>query len=303
VKHHFVPQFLLRRWTDASGKVRVFEVKAGKLVSDARAPEYTGYEEDLYAVDGRGLGIETHHFEETLFGPIDNNAANALKKIENKEELSEGEHQAWTTFLASLRVRSPDTIDYLRNEAVERLRAKLAERDQATLPADWPSTEIWADKHFPGLIENVGLTFLQRMIDHPQIMQTFETLNSWCYKFSDSDPPLLLPDLPLHWEGKLADPDFWIMMPIAPDRAFFGTRNERTADRLTELGAVELANQLNRASVASAVRRIWSREAEPARTIISAHLPIMGANTTAFRSLILKRDKEDGGDAAIEPVQ
>ncbi len=298
MKHHFVPQFLLRRWIDASGKVRVFEIKAGKLVSDSTAPEYTGYEDDLYAVDGRGLGVETHHFEETLFKPIDSDGANALKKLESKEELSADEHHAWTTFLASLRVRSPDTIDYLRNEAVQRLRAKLSERDQETLPKDWPSTEAWAAGNFPGLIENVGLTFLKQMIEHPTVMQTFGALDWWCYKFGENDPPLLLADLPLHWEGKLADPDFWLMMPIAPDRAFFGTRLERTADRLTGFGSAELATQLNRASVASAVRRIWARDEEPARAYITANLPIMGANTSAFRTFMAKLNEESAESVA-----
>lgn len=297
MKHHFVPQFLLRRWAGAEGKVRVFEIKAGKLVSDSRSPEYTGYEDDLYAVDGRGLGVETHHFEETLFKPIDNDAANALKKIESKQELLEDEHHAWTTFLASLRVRSPDTIDFLRNGMVERLRAGLAKRDQETLPPDWPSTATWAEANYPGLIDNVGLTFLKQMIEHPEVMQTFGTLNWWCYKFGEGDPPLVLADLPLHWEGKLADPDFWIMMPIAPDRAFFGTRLERTAERLTGFGSIELANQLNRASVASAVRRIWAREEEPARTIITAHLPTMGVNTAEFRTFMETYEEEKRREA------
>lgn len=303
MKHHFVPHFLLRRWRDADGKVRVFEIKNGRLVSARRAPEYTGYEEDLYAVDGRSLGVDTHHFEDTLFVPIDNNAALVLKKIEAREELSEEEHHAWTTFLASFRVRIPDTIDYLRNEHVARLRAKLAERDKTTLPEDWPRTEEWAAKNLPGLIENVGLTFLKQMIEHPLVMQTFGTLKWWCYRFGAGDPPLLLADMPLHWEGKPADPEFWIVIPTAPDLAFFGTRAETTEDQLANLGSAELARRINVASVASAVRRIWARDEEPAHSFITEHMHSMGVNTSKLATLLANLDEESAApDASRSPT-
>lgn len=168
---------------------------------------------------------------------------------------------------------------------VEHFRRGLAERDANTLPEDWPSTETWTEQTFPGFVANFGLTLLRQMIEHPQVMETFGNLNWWCQEFGEDDPALLLADFPLHTEEKLADPDFMMMMPIAPDRAFFGTRSANTKHRLASLDLAELAQRLNKASIASAAERIWARDEAPAYAAIEANLPSMGVNTSEFRTL------------------
>lgn len=88
MKHHYVPQFLLRRWCDAQGRVQSFKVVNGNVAANALAPEYTGYEDDLYAVGTNQVGVEQDHLERRLFGPIDSDAAVALGKIERREPIT-----------------------------------------------------------------------------------------------------------------------------------------------------------------------------------------------------------------------
>jgi len=87
MKHHYVPQFLLRRWCDETGRLQSFSVRDGRVLSSARAPEYTGYESALYAVVANALGIDDDHIEKRFFSPLDNSAAVALGMIERREPI------------------------------------------------------------------------------------------------------------------------------------------------------------------------------------------------------------------------
>jgi len=104
MKHHYVPQFFLKRWADVVGKVHLVQVRNGAVVSSARMPEYTGFEHDLYGLVASAFGVGQDHLEKRLFGPIDSNAALVLDKLERHEVLSVDEHIVWTFFLSSLRM-------------------------------------------------------------------------------------------------------------------------------------------------------------------------------------------------------
>ena len=98
MKHHYVPQFLLRRWTNAVGRLHVFKVRAGRVVCDEHSPEYTGYEKGLYAVPAGAVGLSDDIIEKKLFGPIDDHASRVLEKLERHESISSDEHLEWTFF-------------------------------------------------------------------------------------------------------------------------------------------------------------------------------------------------------------
>lgn len=286
MKHHYVPQFLLRRWANEAGKLQVFAIRNGRLVCSELAPEYTGFEIGLYAIVANALGFSEDHIEKKLFGPIDNDAAKVLEKLERHEAITVDEHIAWTFFLSSLRVRQPDALDFLRTEGAKLLRHTLAEQDKATLPKGLPTTQQWLDRHFPGALGSTSLTsWLPRMIAHPEVMEAFGGVKWWFREFEPDAPKLLLSDLPIHSEGGLKDADFSIMLPIAPNRVFFGTRSAQTEQFLTQMAPAELIERVNRATLASSTDRIWASSRPDAQAFIEANLDAIGKNVVTFRSL------------------
>ena len=52
MRHHHVPEFLLRKWADTSSDrmVEAFRLDIEELPSKRWAPTSTGYEQDLYAL-------------------------------------------------------------------------------------------------------------------------------------------------------------------------------------------------------------------------------------------------------------
>lgn len=282
MKHHYVPQFLLRRWRDAAGRLQSFKVLNGRVVSNALAPEYTGYEDDLYALGDNALGIKQDHLEKHLFSPIDNDAAVTLGKIERREAITPDDKIAWAFFLNSLRLRKPDVIEHLRGQGIAILKRFLAEGDTG-LPEGWPSSEEWLSQHYPGMMETQSLiSWLSQIVLHDEMTKRFHDLDWWVLSFKPEAPKLLLSDLPIHWEGGLNTDQFFIQMPIGPDRIFFGTDSKATEDFLANLPSIELIRRVNRGSLASSSNRIWGADADEGRAFIEENLDALGANVEPF---------------------
>lgn len=231
--------------------------------------------------------------EEKIFARIDDGAAKALEKLENLEGLSEDDHIAWTFFLSSLRVRQPDTIEFLQTQGMALLRRSLADRDAITLPKGWPSTQEWFAENHPGVLEATPLTsWLPRMIFNNEVLDAFGSLKWWFREFEPEDGRLLLSDLPIYWDGGFTKPGFYIYVPIAPNRLFIGTRTEETEAILSQIPSTELIERVNRASIASSSQRIWASSREDAHIIIESNLSIMGVDAVAMATLALRQADE-----------
>lgn len=293
MKHHYVPQFLLSRWTDDTGRLFSFSRRNGRLVCSRRTPKSTGYEDGLYALLADVLGFSRDIVEEKIFARIDDCAAKAVEKLERQECLSEEDHIAWTFFLSSLRVRQPDTIDFLRTQGMALLRKSLADRDAITLPEGWPTTQEWFAENHPGVLEATPLTsWLPRMIFNNEVLDAFRGLKWWFREFEPEDGRLLLSDLPLYWDGGFTKPGFYIYVPIAPNRLFIGTRTEETEAILSQIPSAELIERVNRASIASASQRIWASSREDAHIFIESNLSIMGVDAVTMATLPLRQADE-----------
>lgn len=285
MRHHYVPQFLLRRWTNASGKLRTYTIRDGRLTFRDLGPKFTGYENGLYAIVSAAFGFPADHLERRLFGPIDNDAARALEKIERRETLSEGDHIAWTFFLCSLRIRQPDVLEFLRTEGRKHQREILAELDKETIPPGDPTTDEWFDLHFPGGLDAASLTsWLPRMILHEEVLDRFGGLHWWCREFEPGAPKLLLSDFPLYSNGGFAQPGFHIHLPIGPNRIFFGTASADTEKALSQLPVQELIERVNRATLASSTQRIWGTIEADGRAFVEANVDLIGLDVVPFRS-------------------
>lgn len=290
MKHHYVPKFLLKRWTDASGRLFNFSKQNGRLVCSRRTPKSTGYENGLYALVADVFGMSRDVLEQKVFARIDDGAAKSLTKLERHEELNEDDHIAWTFFLSSLLVRQPDTIKFLRTEGMTLLRQALENRDAATLPEGWPTTEEWFAENHPGALEAAPLTsWLPLMIFNNEVLDAFGELNWWFREFEIGEGKLLLSDMPLHWEGGFTTPDLIIHVPIAPNRLFVGTRSDETKAILCQMQSAELIARVNRASIASSSRRLWASTREDAEAFIEANLELMGVDSVSMASIARRR--------------
>ena len=275
MKHHHVPQFLLKRWAlKPDEKIQVFHLDLQHCPSSRRKPKYTGFEDDLYAMnDPQVKGIDRQALEKDHLATVDDRAANVLSKMEGAEfsELTEKDCCFWLDFIMLFPWRNPDAISTLNIEGSKHLMASLEEQpeqyDEIAESSDPPTLAEWTKVNYPDYIENFGKMCLPRTSKHPTLAKHVERLTWNLLTFSDQNHHLLLADRPCIFSPNLKHPDLVIALPIGPWKAFIATKNVGTAQYLAQQRQKDLILRINESSLGQAKKYIWAVDASPCRFI------------------------------------
>ena len=269
MKHHYIPQFLLSKWSGGSADktLEVFRLDLHKLVSDRHTPEYTGYEDDLYALsESRVASMARHDNESKYLSPIDDKAANVLQKLEtgNLKTLTPSERNHWARFLMSLRVRQPSVISELISENTRGLFRKSLESnpyeyEKQRQKHDPASFADWAENQHPGMLENFGISILSKIIDNQAVGQRICNMRWWIWDFTGAKHDLLLGDNPLILTSSIEDSNLILALPISPAKVFMATQSDKVVAILKTQEISYLATRLNESSVTQSESRIYAR--------------------------------------------
>jgi hypothetical protein len=173
MRNHFVPEFLLRAWCEATpdNALQEFRIDIATAPSRRRAPKATGFQKDLYALSAPVVAWMNQHDVETRFLKlIDNDAARVRAKLieHGLKKLTIAERGDWARFLIAMRLRQPELVGMLKSESEQHLREELATQpdeyeEAATEAGDkMPATfEEWTEQTFPGLIAKFWFKFLR----------------------------------------------------------------------------------------------------------------------------------------------
>lgn len=114
-KHHFLPEFYLKNWTNKSGKLVQFSAPYKNIIKAKRTyPGGTGYVDRLYTLEGFD-GATSQEIEKLFLSPVDSNAALALQAMHNGSEAKSKERQAWAKFLVTLLFRTPAEVRLVKS--------------------------------------------------------------------------------------------------------------------------------------------------------------------------------------------
>lgn len=276
MRHHFVPQFLLRQWSDCSldRKLQEFRLDLRDISTSTKAPKGTAFQNDLYALTMPSVaGMSKQAVETRVLRHIDNDAAVVRAKMvqQGLKSLSHHERCNWVRFLMSLKVRQPDVLSRLRIQSSDHLSQILTtqpEQYEALATADDPPTmHQFVESSMPGLIENFGLCIFDAFVDRPEIGQKILGLVWWLCDFTKTKHQLLLADNPCIFTGVIDAPELIIALPISPTAAFLATRGERIAGLLRQLSPSRLVVRINESSVLQARARVYASSRTPERFI------------------------------------
>lgn len=276
MRHHYVPQFLLRSWagTTADGRVETFRLDLPNLPVSRHAPKHTAYEHDLYALTmDEVAGMSKQAVETHCLRLIDEAAAQVLTKLLSKglKNLSHEERCDWARFIMSLRLRQPEVVQRWKLEASATLQSQLAqspEEYQALAQEDDPATlSEYVEQLYPGLIDNFGLSTFSKHMDDARIRNKLLCLTWWLWDFSESKYDLMLADHPCIFTAKIDNPRLILALPIAPRKAFLATASDEVVAIMRGQDQTTLAVRLNESSVGQARVRVYARDALPRRFI------------------------------------
>ncbi|KQW30777.1 hypothetical protein ASE36_00290 [Rhizobium sp. Root274] len=262
-KHHFIPAFYLRRWA-VNGRVVEFSMPHKTVIAKAVGPEYTGFQERLYELEGFEPEL-AQQVEERFFKPVDTMAADALENLHthgNAAAWTVESRSAWTRFMISMLLRGPDDIATFRkqyrkdwvettDEMEARYRVMKTPDDPETF-AEWLSTAPLQ------LIEKHQFEIFFSLIDNHRLGGTINNMDWRVIEIPRTAHELLTSDRPIIRSNALKPPYGHIAIPIGPRKLFLASEDTKFLAEMERVDRHLLARETNRAVVEGAGRFVYS---------------------------------------------
>ncbi len=156
-RHHYVPQFLLSRFTDAAGLVATIDLKSGRTFPQAKAN--AAAETGFYAVENED-GTTDNRVEHVL-SEIESHAAVAIARLCDEDVFppTDNDRSALAGFAALQYVRTPKVREHMAQigdalfkasltttEGLQSMRQVLIESGDYATPAEIDAElEFWSD--------------------------------------------------------------------------------------------------------------------------------------------------------------
>jgi hypothetical protein len=261
-KHHFIPAFYQRAWTDTEGTLVEYSRPRDIVKCRPKTPASTGWERDLYAFPE--LPPEAaQHIEAQFFQYADDVAAQALANLlaGNKVPWTIESRSAWSRFLIAIHVRHPDAMKELR-PAVRTIWDDSAEASQReydrTRQPHFPPTfdEYWAQRD-PLLPIKVHVNMIIKALDNETVGAHINGMYWYVLDVSKSSDRLLTSDRPVEL-SQLRRPTGVAAIPISPTQLFVAANDMSTIHNLIATNPQDVVRNVNTWIVSRARRYVYS---------------------------------------------
>ncbi|CAJ4802881.1 Uncharacterised protein [Burkholderia pseudomallei] len=257
VKQHYIPDFLLKQWVNAQGKLTHFSRRTdGKVFSGRRSSRGAGYEEHLYSLED-GSGAKDTHLERDFFARlVDDPAAPVHAKLLGGKinELSETECAAWSRFLVAQMVRVPSMVRYVR---VAGRQLMLSDVDAIELPKEIQlqtgglTLREYLESEGAWRLDNASTRTLLTIIESRKLNDVFLRAYWATCEARSCKWNFVIGDRPLLYEGQMTD-DFLFSLPLSPTMLFFATNQPQTINTIATSGEREFVSTINKDSTSKA---------------------------------------------------
>ena len=270
LNHHYIPQFLLHEWTVDGKLYRFQQPKPGKIVEHRKPTRAVGFRERLYAIPD--FPPETAQtIEQGFMKSLDDAAAVAhqLLLAKNFADLDQAKRSAWTRFLLSLMLRTPDNLAAYKagfsavyNTPTPDIEAKYEAQKG---PHDPPTAEEFLKLHPPMAPLTAALTHLPHVMQNKSLGQHVIQMG-WSVAEVHSGS-FLISDEPLIMSNGLGKADGHLAVPISPTKLFIATVNEKTLRAIIGQGEREVVRMVNEQVVGRAKHFVGAHDTSQKRFI------------------------------------
>jgi hypothetical protein len=263
IKHHYNPQFYLRRWAGADGRLFRFHRPHIETVVSSISPEHTGFEDYLYTLK---KSDDPQVLEKSFFSRVDSDAAPLLERflhlgpgrlaILSPSELTDQERSDWARFLNSLQHRGPHSLDEIRSILDQNARNAIEVRG-----AEKTDEEPITYERFRELIgsehDDAAKLILPKLIDDEIIGQATVAMTWAVLDVTSASHSLLTSDRPYIRTLGLLDPSCLVHVPISPSRMFLAANDVGQLEMAAAVSTSECVRRANDLVVRRAVRNVY----------------------------------------------
>ena len=273
-RHHYIPVFYLRAWTDVSGILCEFSRPRLRVLPKRVAPKGTGFERHLYTVPGLPMEQQSV-LEDKFFRDTDAIASEALRFMltTGGHDMSDHLRNGWSRFLNSLRQRQPERVTRLKQMSLERLegileriKVEAGSEEVPSLPAG-VTFDQFADHMRQSVRDKDWADVLQHVIDSSNLGLFISNMRWSLVDVQKSSQRFLTSDRPVLATNGIDHPEGYIMLPISPTQLFVALNSNETENRLRLSGPQSLVSQVNNSITKQAQRFVYSTDERQVRFI------------------------------------
>jgi hypothetical protein len=268
-RHHFVPQFLLRRWAK-NGLLVCYSWVAGaeRVIENPRVSVASACQvEDLNAFYGVPRASRNSPEDEFFTPQGDTPAASALETMLSGgvRSLTKDQRRAFARLLVSFGVRTPETLRDMGPKEFRKAMETATDRSGGP-PALEAIVDLQIEAAMPAYERNVPLNIAMDLSGDPQKCAAVEGMEWWLRRFDNhsvliGDRPLLANcDMPYPCGIPLNDPNCLIVLPVAPDTVFFASANPNTRAKMRLLPVGKLARAVNEETIVRAKEYVYAHD-------------------------------------------
>jgi hypothetical protein len=265
LKHHHLPAFYLSRWVDENGDVCQFSRPHKEVVPNRKHPDATGFVIRLYETPGLP-SEEAQRLEQRFMQPVDTLAAEGLEMLEANDPRITREarpRSAWSRFILSLLLRTPEDVAALKSGVVEEwarsvpnLQTKYAANRADTDP---PTVEEYMAQQSPEFVEQMAMSIAPSLIDHRKIGELLINMRWLIVRVTSEAGEFLTSDRPVLMTSTLTEENTYVMLPIGPKALFVAVKDVETQRRIEARAPEERVEAVNRYVAGHAVKYVYGR--------------------------------------------
>lgn len=236
--------------------------------------------------------------ESRFFQPVDNEASDALVLMEkhgSRAVWTKPLRSAWTRFILSLLMRSPEDVALFRQ-----LYSDLLYKSDPAIEAEYQARrkhgepETYADfsASMPiFVIEQHMFEMYFDLIDNVNVGSHINKMIWRVFNFPDHCHPLLASDRPLIRTNGLDRPGTRIALPIGPHKLFVASIDPDVIEGLLSQKPSTLAGEVNKLTAESAVRLVYGVDDQQTRFVGNRFGKIHNCASWSMLSLDRKRER------------
>lgn len=259
-KHHYVPEFILRRWA-VNGELRGYYWDRYKLDVRVKVLGVGGfcYELDLLSL---GTNVSTDALETRFFGAVDDYGAKVADKLaaNGSVGLSADERSHFARLLLSLDARRPFNVAALKGAAKH--FAEELDQDREIQEAfkregidGKPSTFLCERSQVS--LEDRALLIIQKLVDNPEVGTHLINAHWQVYNIGDHDCSLVLSDRPLIRTGAYDRPKTVWALPLSPKMLFVASNSPTVIQSFACQTPSRLRKRMNESSLNQVDRYVF----------------------------------------------
>ena len=260
LRHHFLPEFYLKRWAQQDGRLVEYKKPYANTVKPRRThPKGTGFIFRLYAVEGLPDDV-AHEMESEFLSPVDSRAAQALIAMQADKEFSTAQRLAWASFVATLLSRMPEDIDLVKKiirELAQTILPGFQPIFERLRPENETRTFQQMTDELVGRSNQRAINFARRIMSNDRLIRGIAAMEWSILTFQSAKFEFLTSDRPVIYTNVLGNDQSHIVLPVGPRRLFIAAKDRKLIDRIRGAGEDALVIATNTHVVGAANKYVY----------------------------------------------